>query len=280
MAFLKAFDEIVKQRFRQDPNLRKNWEAFEHLRGKAAKDELQRRCGRGRGPFTTDEAVLWYAMAYMCMHFAALYSVLAPIRSAFAPGSRLGIVDFGCGPLTAALAVAELYKVATGAIPEVSYLGIDSSSAMLRIAEQFSTRSDCFEQAPPSRFQFATAASAVNDDRLRECLSGTSCCLLLFSYILGQNLKQSDVPAFADVVCRAKAIANASPVWLTYTNAARTKRDNLAVLANLCRQRGVEFDASSRRKRTFPGKRPTLASDGLVKVGQKPDNLEYLVTLL
>lgn len=84
---------------------------------------------------TSDDLALLYAFIYFKGHF---YSCLSSYKQSqdllakfFSQDQRPLILDFGCGPGTACLALADLFK---GQV--VDYIGIDSSPAMRALASK------------------------------------------------------------------------------------------------------------------------------------------------
>lgn len=273
MTFLVALDEIVKAQFRNEPARRAEWETFE---AGNLLSILNKYCNRGEGPFDSRESVLWYAMAYMYSHYEAARGVMATLADGFGTEYHPGLVDFGCGPLTSALALSDLYRERANNALSMSYLGIDTSSEMRNLAREFAARADCFRQPPHSRFEFALNASRVANDQIARIVDTTSCVILSFNYILGQQLGNDDVKAFADVLCRIKAMVSDTPGWLLYTNAKGVRKQNLALLENYCQQNGVQLGLPAASSMDHPVRRPLLASNGLVTVSAGSNNLSYI----
>jgi len=85
------------------------------------------------GDLTADEKVLLYCFVNMKLHFFEALSTFraykAILKSLFDSKFPTRMVDLGCGPGTAGLALAECLKQ-----PDVRYVGLDNAKAMLRKA--------------------------------------------------------------------------------------------------------------------------------------------------
>lgn len=85
------------------------------------------------GDLTADEKVLLYCFVNMKLHFFEALSAFRAYKARLnelleSPHPAL-MVDLGCGPGTACLALADCFQA-----PEVCYIGLDISKAMLRKA--------------------------------------------------------------------------------------------------------------------------------------------------
>jgi len=85
------------------------------------------------GELTADEKVLLYCFVNMKLHFFEALSTfrayMAKLKSLFDSELLTRMVDLGCGPGTAGLALAESLKQ-----PNVRYIGLDIAKAMHRMA--------------------------------------------------------------------------------------------------------------------------------------------------
>jgi hypothetical protein len=85
------------------------------------------------GDLTADDKVLLYCFVNMKLHFfealSAFQAYKASLKSLFDAGYPTRMVDLGCGPGTAGLALAECLRQ-----PNVRYIGLDIARAMLRKA--------------------------------------------------------------------------------------------------------------------------------------------------
>ena len=85
------------------------------------------------GELTADDKVLLYCFVNMKLHFfealATFRTYKASLKSLFDSTIPTRMVDLGCGPGTAGLALAECLKQ-----PNVRYIGLDIAKAMLRKA--------------------------------------------------------------------------------------------------------------------------------------------------
>jgi SAM-dependent methyltransferase len=88
---------------------------------------------REYGDLTADEKVLLYCFVNMKLHFFETISTFrvykASLKSLFDSRLPTRMVDLGCGPGTAALALAECLKQ-----PTIRYIGLDIAKPMLRKA--------------------------------------------------------------------------------------------------------------------------------------------------
>lgn len=96
---------------------------------------------QGKTPCDTEELVDIYTYMYMLMHIDA-FRVAKRKTDNYTfndiynkDHEEVLLVDFGCGPGTIPLALAERYKPESGL--NINYLGIDIQPKMLELAEQF-----------------------------------------------------------------------------------------------------------------------------------------------
>jgi SAM-dependent methyltransferase len=85
------------------------------------------------GDLTADEKTLLYCFVNMKLHFfealATFRAYKARLKSLFDSKLPTRMVDLGCGPGTAGLALAECLKQ-----PNIRYIGLDVANSMLRKA--------------------------------------------------------------------------------------------------------------------------------------------------
>jgi hypothetical protein len=81
------------------------------------------------GELTADDKVLLYCFVNMKLHLfetiATFRAYKSSIKSMFDSGVRTHLIDLGCGPGTAGLALAEVLRA-----PTVHYIGLDCASPM------------------------------------------------------------------------------------------------------------------------------------------------------
>jgi len=103
LGYKQAIEDVLKARLKRNATALGEWKRREQT-GNLTWVNAQ--CGRGQGPFLTEESVLCYCMTYMHAHFEAAVEVLDPFAEVLERNSVVAMLDVGCGPMTAALALA------------------------------------------------------------------------------------------------------------------------------------------------------------------------------
>jgi hypothetical protein len=192
-----ALDELVNKPYKQHRNsvwIQEVIKTNNHYQRHSILD-------RGRADFTIssqgltpEQKVLLYCCHYLPMHLAShryLYDVCQSYSkkhlSLLTDNSIL--IDFGCGPLTAALSLANYSLQNRHTSLNCHYIGIDRAPAMLTKAEQFSQHSRLF--SPQSQFRF------FNDNHNEQAIIATiqnlsihlsnPCLLFNFSYLFASH---------------------------------------------------------------------------------------------
>lgn len=106
---------------------------------------------------TPEQTVLLYCSQYLQMHLASsryLFDTCHLIYNGCPPflNPNSFFIDFGCGPLTSALALAWYSAQVGNPKPKVNYIGIERSQAMIAKAKDFSRSPALF--SPYSQFHF------------------------------------------------------------------------------------------------------------------------------
>jgi hypothetical protein len=273
MGYLEAVEYIVKRRVRSHKVAGAAWREKEAGRW-ASFNEL---CKNGQGPFDTEEAALCYCMGYMHTHFQAAQIPLRGVSRRLAGKSCVAMIDIGCGPMTAALALADLHIKRFGLPLPLNYIGIDIAEPMLELAEEFSERADCFSASPGGYVKLVRRLDDVTDARVRKWLRDSTHVVIVLSYVLAQNaVGHKDVDGYARLVARICTMASDRGVWLAYTNAASLYHNKFQYFVGCCRRYGIEFDRTQRttENHDFWQHRLNQAAPVFEKSGS--DNLEYL----
>ena len=128
------FEELVVQPFEnhlQTPA----WEA--EVRNREAGYHREFILDRGRTNFnepfnslSSEDKVLIYCVHYMPMHLFSSYHIFKNHLPTIS--GKVVFIDFGCGPLTSGIA----FWAASAGHRDITYLGIDSSQAMIRKAKE------------------------------------------------------------------------------------------------------------------------------------------------
>jgi len=136
--------------------------------------------------YTPHDKVQLYCYWNMRKHYTSSYYVFKTHQDYFSTvissmKNNVVFIDFGCGPLTAALAFSGIFK---NEIREgIHYIGVDISTAMLEKAMTFS-RSACFKLN--DTFDFVKNLRQINKIRLSERFSVPSTVVFNFSYVLAE----------------------------------------------------------------------------------------------
>jgi tetratricopeptide (TPR) repeat protein len=110
------------------------------------------------------DKTLLYCYFNMRKHIFTFYHILNTLKkskygnyfsSKLFQSDKVCINDIGCGPITGAIAYSLFCQKTENAIPEISYVGIDKSKAMLQQAKLFLQANISFFN-PQSEFQFST----------------------------------------------------------------------------------------------------------------------------
>ena len=125
MGYKQAIEEVLKARLKANGTALAKWKEREQT---GSLQWVNEQCGRGQGPFLTEESVLCYCMTYMHSHYEAASKVLVPFADSLDRNSVVAMLDIGCGPMTAALALAEL-NIEKRRLPlKLKYIGVDTSA--------------------------------------------------------------------------------------------------------------------------------------------------------
>jgi SAM-dependent methyltransferase len=114
----------------------------------------------GESGLSPDQTVLLYCRHYLQMHLASSRYVLDACSQKMFGGDlpflreESLMLDFGCGPLTTALALASYSQQVNKQTLKLNYIGVDHAPAMLKKAEEFSQNYNLFKQ--DSQFKFLT----------------------------------------------------------------------------------------------------------------------------
>ena len=150
---------------------------------------------------TPKEQVLLYCYYIMRMHYCSSKSLFSSFDSWMKPliqdfNGRMQFIDIGCGPATCGLAFAEQFLKTA---PLMQYTGIDVSTEMKRIGEQFVV--SVFDNA--LRFKTITAFGELGSDYWDYVSEVPSLIILNFSYVfsnLSSNFTQHLAQLISNVI--------------------------------------------------------------------------------
>src|SRR5262245_3407992 len=134
-----ALENLVLKPLRQDSATRRLLTQFPF----SFDAEVRKRLERGLAACSTTTKCLWYCYTYLLMHLDAYSAMIRHHHRLFDEllvdsGPEVLMIDFGCGPLTSPLAMAECnLQCPCGVI--LSCLGIDHMEPMLRKAAEFAS---------------------------------------------------------------------------------------------------------------------------------------------
>ena len=158
-----VMDELVTNPFQSQSKI-KSW--VQEVLNKGDAYQRKEILNQGRANFakpirglSPEQTVLLYCRHYLQMHLASSRYVfdichqLWDENPAFLDDNSV-LIDFGCGPLTSALALAWYSDQVKKTQLKLNYLGIDRAEAMLEKARQFSRHQALFSRS--SNFHFVT----------------------------------------------------------------------------------------------------------------------------
>jgi DNA replication ATP-dependent helicase Dna2 len=197
----------------------KGWDPLGYQFGEVRDRILQKGLADFRSGYeelSADDKVLLYCFVNMRKHFfasAAVFQAFAKTTAAYFGAKHRLMIDFGCGPATACLALADEQHGR-----RIEYLGVDCAPAMQEAAKtllRIATRNGILHRDSTSRF------AASWDDLDPDKLVGQpgTCVLLNFSYFFASNsLKGEPLESLADFVRRLKLNPNVETLCTVYTN--------------------------------------------------------------
>jgi SAM-dependent methyltransferase len=278
LGYKQAIEDVLKARLKGHANALEKWKERERT---GSRTWVNEQCGRGQGPFLTEESVLCYCMTYMHYHFEAAVRVLDPFVRILDRNSVVAMLDIGCGPMTAALALAESNIAHRRQPLTLKYIGVDISTPMLNIAEAFSEQEHCFAQPDDGYWRFLSSIDDITERRLEKLTRGATHVVVVLSYLLAQNgLSLKDVKTVAGVLATLKSLTRRSQqLWIAYTNAAGVYGNKYAYFISACRDVGVRFESTTLTRRKHDFWQHRLARyDVVEEMAAKGENLEFLLT--
>ncbi len=189
----------------------------------------------------------YYAYCYVLSHHDAMKHVLSLNRKLFQEGildhnGKLLIVDFGCGPLIAGLALGTLTNEFSGAPLDARYLGIDDNDYVLELAAEFEA---CPVFGEKFKTTYAKDWNLADVPAIVEFADGAKGLVFVFSYFFGQSRATDKIKSLAEY-CQAvltkvqpehatliylnSVHEDAGPNWIEFANymgiPAEDTRDN------------------------------------------------------
>lgn len=192
---------------------------------------IYKKLKRAHGCYNTFDEVLWYCYCYMPQHFDAFQRVIqmeeedandlqygdAFRRKVFNTDGDLLVIDVGCGPMTAGLALADWYQGTKHKPLKLSYVGVDDSEHCREFADRFAARNDLF--AMQNLPIFEASCSSININELKKRVTPDGTLLFIFSYVFGQDsCKQKHWQDWARFIRQAMTTCNAKHNLFVYTN--------------------------------------------------------------
>jgi hypothetical protein len=193
MPFDEAFTDLVLEQMLIDPeinNIIKNddnyWET------------IRKGLRQGQISCNTPSLVLQYCYTYLHTHFDAYQSMLTLqqprleefCQAVFGPERRVLMVDFGCGPMTCGLALADYGRCKYGQPPNLVYIGIDNQPCMLQKASEFASRSNLFGNSFVADFKHMECGAEWSLAEIQSISQHAEPGITLvfnFSYLFGQE---------------------------------------------------------------------------------------------
>jgi SAM-dependent methyltransferase len=168
------------------------------------------------GDLSPEELVSLYCYANMKKHFFTCQATFQEHRKAieelYKPEGRPLIIDFGCGPATACLALADLFPNRM-----MDYIGIDAALAMRARASAFCdvAKRDSLLIKEGSRVQFQKCWDEIPIDNIR----GECSVMLVFSYFFASmSITTQDVRGLATWIAKLAGKRTRRPLALFYMN--------------------------------------------------------------
>jgi hypothetical protein len=180
---------------------------------------------RGQCLLNSRTISLWYTYTYMLMHGEAFqYALRHPPRLFDRLKEDLSdatVFDFGCGPLTCSLALADLNTYYERPPVNMTYVGIDDCAAIRQLGKSIVKRYAGFgPNYNQLLFKNWNAIDAASLDGLSD-KNGT--VIFCFSYFFGQDrVEQATASSVADAVSRIVDQLSQKHVYVVYTTAAHT----------------------------------------------------------
>lgn len=173
--------------------------------------------------------VLGYCFLNMRQHqiaAQAVYSRYTDYLDLFFGGQRPLVIDCGCGPSTAGLALAHTRKVSTGAPADILYLGIDYSPAMILRARRFMKEAKrCTSPllSSTTRSAFGRSVKGISDEWLSTNVPAGTPVLILCSYFFGSH--HGTVTDVTELVARLNRSLPGSTIGLIHTNTPNPEKN-------------------------------------------------------
>lgn len=162
------------------------------------------------GTLSAEDRVLLYAYFNQPGHIEELSEAFRQMFSQARPEDPLIVVDLGCGPFTAGLALA----AQLGATEQFDYIGVDRSQTMLEFGERLAAAAETMPTLPQIRRQWASDVASIpwtDPPGWRPVLVVVS--FLLASRTLSVEQLLNDLKALLSTLGRGE-------VFVLYTNSA------------------------------------------------------------
>ena len=227
---LAAYRELVLDELRKQANIAGTRTNSIVLASDDYDSAIRSKLSSAQGCYNTLDEVLWYCYCYMPLHFDVFQKVMQLEeddageingdtfrQKVFNTDGNLLVVDVGCGPMTAGLALADWYSHQYKQPLKLSYVGIDDSAHCTNFAANFAARRELFDM--PRTASFYKDCNGCNLDELRQCVTNDGTVLFICSYVFGQNsCKVEHVAEWASFVREVMSTCNAKNNLFAYTN--------------------------------------------------------------
>jgi hypothetical protein len=203
-------------------------------------------------------------MCHAPMHYES-YKIALRQKFALTPDipTKPLVVDLGCGPATAPLAIADWLSELKREY-EPMYLGVDHSNSLRQIAEKvliargFATDS----------FALSESVASIRDEQISGAASRTNGVIFALSYIVHQAF-MSDMTLLAQLMRRVRAAYGIAPTWFLLQDANFSTtidgittiwpENRLTRLADLCSVFGYDIDTD---KASFRAPHVNITANG------------------
>ena len=212
-------NELEELRYRHEYLSQYNGKNFDKWVREDLLEKAQIRCD-------TRCLALLYTYTYLYQHLDANQEVIRrECKSFFDPyiynkPSNVLMVDVGCGPMTACLALADYHQRQNASNRlNLDYIGFDREASMTDIALEFGRRkhhNDLF--GPNFRWCYPTVKSSIWVEQVRGSINGTGTLLFYFSYIFGQPEFSAYVDEWVERVKKFSVTCRVQDTYIVYLN--------------------------------------------------------------
>lgn len=214
-----ALESLVLKPMREDR------ETLELLKRDDFDAAIRERLARGRAACDTRTKALWYCYSYLLMHLDAYHALIRHHWQFFDEllldsGPERLVFDFGCGPMTSCLAMAEAnIQCPCGVV--LTYVGIDHMEPMVQMARGFAQHafSPYWEPILYQTWEgIELPATPWRDHPDLAHGPWPQYLVFSFSYFFGQHLTREQISSLAAFVRCALTDYRVDNAYLIYLN--------------------------------------------------------------